>query len=271
MGYNNNDPAFYKSLKDDQFFLTDTNTIVKLYRQKEAVVRKNLSKLFEDTIVPPLSIRTWPFATTMMPPAIYQSTLLSFDYNFSSLKHNIRAMDWVFNHEGIPGHHYQFSIRDKNNKNKPAFVSNYFYPGTAEGWACYTEYLGKDLGQYITPPEELGKWEWDLVRSARIVLDVGIHYYGWDKEKALSYWKQNIKGQDEIAEREITRVTNWPAQALSYKVGAMKIEALKKSLKVDSATIKKFHSAILFFSSEPWEVTEQNIEKVFSGKIANNK
>jgi len=264
MGYENREGEFYTYLHSDKFYLSKQNIIEATYREKDAIVRKNLYKLFEDTMVPPLAISTWANATAMMPPAIYRSGENRFDYNFSESKQNIRAMDWVFNHEGIPGHHYQFSIRNKNRINKPAFVQNVFYPGNAEGWACYTEYLGKELGQYQTPEEELGKWEWDLVRSLRVVLDVGIHYYGWTKEKALAYWNKYIKGQNEIANREITRVTNWPAQALSYKVGAMKIESFKKMLHINETSIKKFHSVFLSFASEPMDVVEQNIAQVFN-------
>lgn len=264
MGFAGKDEAFAEYLKSDRFYLTDTFTIEELYRKKEQSIRGSLHMLFEDTSIHPLEITTWKNATPMLPPAIYRSNQNRFDYNFSERKHNIRMMDWVLNHEGIPGHHYKFSIQQKNSTTKPAFVQSTFYPGTAEGWACYTEYLGKDLGQYQTPEEELGKWEWDLVRSARVVLDVGIHYYGWTKAQAMDYWKKHIKGQDEIADREITRVTKWPGQALSYKVGAMKIEELKKKLHIDNKTIKKFHSAFLRLAAEPIEVIELNIEEVFN-------
>jgi uncharacterized protein (DUF885 family) len=124
-------------------------------------------------------------------------------------------MEWLYMHEAIPGHHLQSSLRKQN-----ALEDLFLYPGNFEGWACYVEYFGKDLGLYADPYEELGKWEWDLVRSARLVIDAGIHYYGWTREQALDYWKKTIPNQDDIAEREVTRVTNWTAQALSYKVGA---------------------------------------------------
>lgn len=264
MGYANKDAAFYEYLKGDKFYISDIAEIKKVYKQNETIVRNNLSRLFQDTQVPVLDIGIWDNATPMMPPGIYRSGQNKFEYNFSTKKHNIRAMDWVLNHEGIPGHHYQFSIMSKDKASNPSVFSNVYYPGTSEGWACYTEYLGKELGQYQTMEEYLGKWEWDLIRSARVVLEVGIHYYGWSAEMGLSYWKENIKGQDDIAIREITRVTNWPAQALAYKVGAMKIEKLKQKLQVNSNTIKKFHAVFLRFTRVPMEVIEMDIEEAFT-------
>ena len=94
------------------------------------------------------------------------------------------------------------------------------------------------------------------------MIDVGIHYKGWTHEQALACWKNNIPGQDAIAEREVTRCTNWPAQALSYKVGAQKIIELrdtlakKEGIKFD---IKKFHSRYLSYGSMPLEVIEKDM------------
>ena len=94
-------------------------------------------------------------------------------------------------------------------------------------------------------------------------MDVGIHYYGWSEGRALQYWKEHIAGEDDIAEREITRVTNWPGQALSYKVGASQIEAFKQQLHISSATIRDFHRVFLNFSCEPLEVIQLNIEEAY--------
>ena len=200
----------------------------------------------------------------MMSPAIYTNG--HFVYNFREGRQNVRAMDFLIIHEGIPGHHYQYSIRLKNRINKPSFTSNVSYSGNLEGWATYAETLGKKLGLHQTPEEELSNWEWQLVRSVRLMLDVGIHYYGWSMEKAIAFWSQHIKGQDDIAYREITRVMYWPAQSLSYKIGAMKIEEFKTRLQVTDTTIKKFHSVFLSFSDEPLEVIERNIGEIYSAR-----
>lgn len=138
-----------------------------------------------------------------------------------------------------------------------------FYSGNAEGWGCYVEYLGKELGLYQQPAAELGKWEWDLVRSARVVLDVGIHDRGWTHAQALAYWQANVPGQDDIAEREINRVTNWPGQCLSYKVGAQRIEDMKsRQAQRPGFSPPRFHAAYLALSRLPLEVVERHIDAV---------
>ncbi len=175
-------------------------------------------------------------------------------------------MDWILNHEAIPGHHYQFIVFAKRKAYQPPFSDLMFCAGYAEGWACYTEYLGKELGQYQTPEAELAKWEWDLVRSARVVLDVGIHFHGWTKAQAMDYWKANIVGQDDISEREINRVTNWATQAVSYKAGAAKIEEMRTELEAGGGQdVRKIHSAILWFGEMPLEVVANHFRAVFEG------
>ena len=266
MGYEYRDKDFYTYLKSEKFYLTKTNKIEKKYREKESVIRKKLHKLFENTEVPEFIITASDYTSSTMSPGEYVRSKNSFVYNFSDGKQNVRLMSFLIIHEGIPGHHYQFSLLAKNRINKPAFTENVSYSGNFEGWACYTESLGKELGQYQSPEEELSKWEWDLVRSLRQMLDVGIHYYGWSTDKAFAFWNENVKGQDDIAYREITRVIYWPGQSLSYKIGARKIEEFKSRLQVTDSTIKKFHSVFLSFSAEPLEVIEKNIAEVYNAR-----
>jgi len=266
MGYEHRDEAIYTYLKSEKFYLTKTNKIEKKYREKESVIRKNLHKLFQNTEVPKFVITPSIGTSNTVSPGSYTHSNNSFVYNFSDGKQNARVMSFLIIHEGIPGHHYQFSLKAKNKINKPAFAQNISYSGNTEGWASYTESLGKELGLYQSPEEELSKWEWDLVRSLRLMLDVGLHYYGWSTDKAFAFWTENIKGQDDIAYREITRVIYWPGQSLSYKIGARKIEEFKTRLHITDSTIKKFHSLFLSFSAEPLEVIEKNIVEAYNAR-----
>lgn len=266
MGYEFRSDEFYAYLNSEKFYLTKTNKIEKKYREKESLIRNNLHKFFENTTVPKFSIAASQNKSSMASPGIYINGLNLFVYNFWEGKQNVRAMGFLIIHEGIPGHHYQYSTQLKNSVNKPAFAQKASYSGNFEGWASYAENLGKELGLYQTPEEELSKWEWDLVRSVRVMLDVGIHYYGWSMEKAIEFWNENIKGQGDIAYREITRAIYWPGQSLSYKIGAMKIEEFKSRLQVTDTTIKKFHSVFLSFSNEPLEVIEKNIEEIYHAR-----
>lgn len=264
--------AFYNHLKSAEFFLTDKDKIVARFLAIDKTVRNNLKNFVGKVDLPEIFPMEWPDAGPNTPPGIYLNHEFNaygkdvFQYNFYGGKYNARAMEWLYMHEAIPGHHLQFSWREKylaGDSLQPLF----FYSGTAEGWGCYVEYFGKELGLYTDPYEELGKWEWDLVRSARLVLDAGIHYYGWTREEALDYWKKNITGQDDIAEREVTRVTNWTAQALSYKVGADFIFKLKEKCKNVSAggyDERKFHRAFLSFGLVPLQVIDKDFPKIYS-------
>jgi uncharacterized protein (DUF885 family) len=257
--------SFYTHLKTDAFYITDKQVLIRGFEKIDSTVRKHLPNFVGKLEVPPIFAMEWPEAGANTPPGIYLSSENNaygkdvFQFNFYGSRYNKRAMEWLYMHEGIPGHHLQFSFK----KSKPANpqVEGFIYPGNFEGWACYIEYFGKEVGLYKDPYSYSGKHEWDLVRSARLVLDAGIHYYGWTREEALRYWKANVPGQDEIAEREITRVTNWTAQALSYKVGADFIFKLKEKWekKHPAERIENFHRAFLEFGPIPLPVIEKNL------------
>lgn len=222
--------AFYSFLESDTFYFRDKRSVMKAFARTDSTVRSHLAGFTGSLEVPPVYPMEWPDAGPDTPPGIYLNHEDNaygkdvFMINLYGSSFNRRALEWLYMHEAIPGHHLQSSVNHFQNKLDDLFA----YPGNLEGWACYVEYLGSELGLYKDPYSLLGKWEWDLVRSARLVIDAGIHYYGWTQAEALKYWKENIPGQDDIAEREIRRVTNWPAQALSYKVGADYIFSLRE-------------------------------------------
>jgi uncharacterized protein (DUF885 family) len=183
----------------------------------------------------------------------------TFYYNLTDKPYNTRAYDWLFIHEGIPGHHYQHFTSPAH---PSAVQSLFFYYGFAEGWGAYAEELGKELGLYKTPYAELGKWEWDIVRSVRVPLDVGINYYGWTDEQALAFWKKNIRRQDDIAPREIARIKRWPAQVVTYKYGALQILHWKEELQKKQGAkfdIKAFHSKVLANGTLPLPLIRERV------------
>ncbi len=257
-GYSD-DKAFYQFLQTDTFYLHDSVSILNRYAQIDKTVRSNLSKLFPHCEVPEVRIIEWPHATASTPPGMYMDKENSpsgkavFQFNYYGEKHNVRAMDWLYMHEGIPGHHLQYVIRSQH-ADSLKITNSFFYFGNAEGWGCYVEDFGKEMGLYQNDYTYLGKWQWDLVRSARLVMEVGIHYYGWSRDKALQYWKDNIKGQDEIAEREITRITNWPGQALCYKVGALTMKKIVAAQMKQGKSIVAAHQYLLQHSDFPLQV-----------------
>lgn len=254
---------FYKYLNDHSFFVTDSNEVKRLFERTKTIVYSNLPKLFADTLITPLKIKQGTVQALAQTPGYYDNN--TFYYNLFNKPYNKRQVEWLFIHEAVPGHHYQSCVISHTKLS--AVQQLFFYYGFAEGWAAYTEELGKQLGLYKTPYAELGKWEWDIVRSVRVPLDIGLNYYGWTDKQALDFWKKNIRGQDDIAMREIARLRRWPTQCITYKYGALQLSRWKEDLqKTQGANfdIRDFHSRVLNHGSLPIFMVKEN---VFGNKI----
>jgi uncharacterized protein (DUF885 family) len=257
-----NEDPFYAYLNDPSFFVKDPDEVQKMFERIREVVGGNLSHLFNDTKIPELKIRKGANQALAQTPGYYDNDEQVFYYNVFGQPYNKRQIDWLFIHEGVPGHHYQFSVAAKANVSPVQQL--FLYLGYIEGWGAYAEELGKELGAYRTPYDELGKWEWDIVRSVRVPLDVGLNYYGWTDGQALDFWKKNIRGQDGIAMREINRMRRWPAQVVTYKYGALQILRWKEALQKKQGAgfdIKDFHDRVLDHGPLPFFMVEENIFK----------
>ena len=240
--------SFYKHLNDPSFFIQGADNTQHAFENTRQIILNNLPKLFYPTAIPPIAIRKGADEALAQTPGYYSGN--TFYFNFFDKPYNNRQVDWLFIHEGIPGHHYQASLAAQANRSPMQQL--FYYLGFSEGWAAYTESLGKELGVYKTLYDELGKWEWDLVRSVRVPLDVGLNYYGWTDEQAMTFWKEHIRNQDDIALREITRMKRWPAQVVTYKYGAAQIEKWKTTLQHHHQfDIKRFHQQLLEKGSLP--------------------
>jgi uncharacterized protein (DUF885 family) len=250
--------AFYRHLNDPEFFEKDPMVVQAAFKRTEATIYINLPKLFNSFEIPELKIKAGESKQLAQTPGYYDNN--TFYYNLFDKPYNKRQYDWLFIHEAVPGHHYQSSIIAKT---KTSDVQQlFYYMGLAEGWGAYTEELGKQLGIYKTPYDELGKWEWDIVRSVRVPLDVGLNYYGWTDEQALAFWKKNIRNQDDIALREIARMRRWPAQVVTYKYGALQILHWRDELQKkqgDKFNIRDFHARVLDHGSLPLFMVKENV------------
>ncbi|MGN6178870.1 MAG: DUF885 domain-containing protein [Mucilaginibacter sp.] len=252
---------FYRHLNSPAFFINDPVVVQRLFQNTKNTVYHNLHKVFYPHNLPALTIKRGESRMLAQTPGYYDSN--TFYYNLFDKPYNIRQIDWLFIHEGVPGHHYQISIYSAQKHTKVQALFTYMC--YAEGWACYTEELGKDIGLYKTPYAELGKWEWDIVRAVRIPMDIGLNYYGWTDAQALAFWKKNIRNQDDIALREIARVKRWPVQAISYNYGAWRIKLLKQAMQKkqgDKFNIRDFHERILNSGFLPWFMVERNVMKI---------
>jgi uncharacterized protein (DUF885 family) len=251
---------FYKHLNDPSFFMTDRQEIQQAFERTQRIVMGNLHNVFDTTEMLDLKISKGNDPELAQTPAYYDNNSQTFYYNLFNKPFNKRQFDWIFLHEAIPGHHYQFSIA--SHVTTSPVQKLFFYSGYIEGWGAYAEEIGHDLGLYKTPYEELGKWEWDIVRSVRVPLDVALNYYGWTDQQALDFWKKNIRGQDDIAMREIARMRRWPAQVVTYKYGARQILHWKERMQREQGTafdIKKFHDKFLNQGALPLSMMKNTV------------
>ena len=176
-------------------------------------------------------------------------------------KYNLFQDESLFLHEAIPGHHYQIMLQGEN-KNLPNFRKYSWYGAYGEGWALYTESLGKELGLYTDPYQYFGRLGGEMHRAIRLVVDVGLHTKGWTREQAIKFDLDNEADSEEGIIAEIERYMVIPAQALSYKVGEQKILALKRQTQAalgDKFNIKQFHNEVLNDGCVPLAVLEKKI------------
>ena len=184
-------------------------------------------------------------------------------------KYNTYSDESLFLHEAIPGHHYQISLTQENDL-LPMFRKTLWYSGYGEGWALYCESLGKELGLYDDPYQYFGMLGAEMHRAIRLVVDTGIHSKGWTREEAIQYSLDNEAESEAGIISEIERYMAMPAQALSYKIGQLKIKELRSlaQLKLgDNFNISEFHNKILESGCVPLALLENKINNWINSKL----
>lgn len=167
-------------------------------------------------------------------------------------------------HECAPGHSLQAAIAREAPGEIPEFRANNYFSGYGEGWGLYTEWLGIEMGVYDTPYERFGRLSYEMWRAARLVIDTGLHHYGWSRERAQAFLRENTALSEHELTTEIDRYISWPAQALSYKLGEMLIR--RKRAEAEAALgvafdKRYFHDTILGLRSVPLTVLEQELDR----------
>lgn len=151
-------------------------------------------------------------------------------------------------HEAVPGHHLQMSLNSEMSDDIPEFRRNLYLSAYGEGWGLYSEFLGNEMGIYTTPYEQFGRLTYEMWRACRLVVDTGIHAKGWSREKAIDYLKSNTALSLHEVNTEIDRYISWPGQAVSYKIGEIKIRELRKKAEQELGSkfdIRIFHEILL--------------------------
>lgn len=246
MGYAGRDKEFATYLDSPVFHYPGATTPQADYEKRQAIVYQNLHKLFLATKIAPPQIRQSDLGSALPVDGYYEPDQGTFYFNKAKASYERRNVDWLLLHESTPGHHYQSRYVEEQ-RGCPT-VPHSFYSAYAEGWGAYVEEFGAELGLFQQDSDALGAVEWDLVRSIRVVLDVGINYLDWSEQQAQEFWRSKLPMLPTLADREITRVRNWPVQAITYKQGAVLLRQLRSAAQTRLGSrfdIRVFHDSLL--------------------------
>jgi uncharacterized protein (DUF885 family) len=181
-------------------------------------------------------------------------------YNFA--ERSLAPVEAVAYHEGLPGHHLQISIAQELT-GLPEFRKYQDYTAFTEGWGMYSERLGKDVGFYKDPYSDYGRLENDMWRAIRLVIDTGVHSQHWTRQQMVDYFHEHSAIDETNIQAEVDRYIAWPAQALGYKMGQLKILELRDRAKTalgPKFDIKAFHDEVLDSGALPLDVLEQRVD-----------
>ena len=273
IGFKGTLPELFEFMKNDQQFMPfkTEKEVLDSFQNIYATIKTNLPKYFGITPKTPFEIRkTEDFRAASASAQYFAGDLptnrpgIFYVPIVDATKINITNddMESLFLHEAIPGHHYQISIQYENTST-PKFRQKSGNSAFMEGWALYTESLGKDLGLYTNPYHQLGALGMEMHRAVRLVVDAGIHTGKMTREEAIKYSLEHEPISEESATAEIERYMASPAQALSYKIGELKIKELRDKYKTqlgNKFSIRDFHDTILKGGSMPLIVFENYMD-----------
>lgn len=271
MGFKGDLNKFFEYLRTDKKFMPfkEPAEVLNAFRTIQAKMQPNLMKMFTNTPKSPFEIRqTEAFRAASAsaeyipgspdgkrPGIFYVPIVDATRFNTTS------GMESLFLHEAIPGHHYQIALQLENTA-MPKFRRFSWYGAYGEGWALYTESLGKELGLYTDPDQYMGALGDEIHRAIRLVVDVAMHTGKMTREQAIEYMMSNEAISEEGATAEIERYMAIPAQALSYKIGALKIWELRnKYQSSDKFSLAAFHDEYIKDGCMPLEVAEKKMDE----------
>jgi uncharacterized protein (DUF885 family) len=272
VGFTGDLPSFFEFMKNDKQFMPfkTPKEVLDSFERIHQIMIPRLKVLFGQTPKTKFEIRqTEAFraatasaeynqgsADGSRPGIFYVPILDAKTFNITS------GMESLFLHEAIPGHHYQISLQQENTS-LPKFRRFAWFGAYGEGWALYTESLGKELGLYTNPYQYMGALGDEMHRAIRLVVDIAMHTKNMSRDEAIKYMMANEAISEQGATAEIERYMAIPAQALSYKTGAIKIRELRlkyEKLKGDKFKISDFHDEVLKDGVMPLDVFERKMD-----------
>ena len=270
-GFNGTLTDFARSLADRApSTYSSRAALIAGYEANQRTITPNLPKLFGRVPKAPFEIRTVEEYREQSAPSQYWSAAPDgsrpgiFYVNARGIENNPRRVsEPLFLHEAIPGHHFQISLQ-REQTDMPRFQRFADYTAFTEGWALYAESLGAELGLYTDASQHFSRLNSELFRAVRLVVDVGLHGKGWSRAQALEFIIENTGGSESGASLEVDRYIALPAQALGYKIGQLKISAIRaKAEKTLGAQfdIRAFHDELLKDGALPLTILEAKMNR----------
>lgn len=251
---------------DPRFFYKTPEELKAAYEKTANHLRSQLPSQFGILPKTPFEIRPVPAAiapttTTAyyLPPTMDGSRPGVFFVNlYQPESRPMWEVEALTAHEAVPGHHLQIA-RAYELTNVPEFRRNASYTAYVEGWALYSEKLGYDMGLYKDDFSKFGQLNYDMWRAARLVVDTGMHAFKWTREQAIYFMKQNTGRSDLDIQNEIDRYISWPGQALAYKMGELRIQALRAEAEKALGAkfdVRAFHDKLLGSGALPLAILD---------------
>ncbi len=273
VGFKGSYQGFLHLLRTDRrFYYTDPQDLLEAYRAAAKRVDPLLVQYFPVRLLPRVTYGVRPIPAALapdtypaysVPPAGDGSVAGYVEVNLykpeSRPKYDIQVLTC---HEGRPGHQLQIAIAMEL-KGLPEFRRFDYYSSYGEGWGLYTETLCKEMGLYGDPYSEFGYLDFQMWRAVRLVVDTGIHTEGWSRERAVKYFEDNTALSVQNIDTEVDRYIAWPGQALSYMIGEIEIENLRRQAERElgpNFKLKEFHAAVLEHGALPITVLKSVIE-----------
>ena len=279
LGFKGDRKAFLDSLRaDPKFYFEREEDLLGAYRALKERVRARLPEQFDLAPTADFEIRpVEAFRAKAQASASYQIAAPDgsrpgiFYVNTYDLKSRPKyMMEAVYLHEAEPGHHFQISIKQEL-KGLPSFRRFGNYGAYAEGWGLYSESLGRELGLYSDPYNYFGALSTEIWRAVRLVVDTGIHSKGWSRERSIEYMLANTAVGATDAVAEVERYIAMPGQALTYKLGELKIKELKARAQKELGPrydVRAFHRALLDSGSLPLDVLDAKLNRFIATRRA---